>query len=134
MAYIGQGIFARLSQQTGLTTIVSNKIYPNIAPSNSTVPYVTYHKISEGRIHAMRVDPGLASARIQVSSWSTGKAQVDSMARQTRLALQDYGGTTGGVTIQRIFFDGETEISDLEPETVAPFYHIAQDYIVWYTT
>ena len=135
MGYVGQSIFARLSGQSGVTSLVSNQIYGKSAPSHASFPYITFHKISEVRPHAMVRDPGIAEARIQVSTWSTDIAQADAIARQVRTALQDYKGSTGGIDIQRIFFDVEIELpSGIEPETVESIAHIAQDYIVWYTT
>jgi len=132
MAEVEAGIFARLSGQAGVTNLVGKRIYGGIAPQDSTMPHITYFKVSEYQPHSMIVDSGPIRPRIQVDIWSTGYGQSKAIARAVRTALQDYSGTTGGITFQRIFFEDENELPEIDPGTQAVTHHVAQDYFAWH--
>ena len=132
MAEVEAGIFGRLSGQTALTNLVGTKIFPGMAPPRTAMPYITYFKVSDYRVHAMRGDPGLAGPRIQVDVWSTSFTQAKSISIQVRTALQDFSGSTGGVAFQRIFFEDENSFTEMDLETDEPTYHISQDYFAWH--
>ena len=132
MASVGTAIYNRLNATAGVTAIISDRTYPLVLPQGTKLPACTYQQISGPRIHAMGSDPGLTSPRYQVNAWSTSYEQALSLANQLRLSLQDYSGSTGGFEIQRIFFDNEMEISSVDKNEIV--YHIAQDYIIWYST
>ena len=147
MAEIEQGIYAKLSKVeeswasgnswitdkwSGVSEYVGGRIFPNIAPLNASLPYLTYFKVSGVRIHAMGNDPGLARPRIQVSTWSTSYDQAESLSLEVKNTLQDFSGTTGGITINRIFFENEYDSPEIDSYTNKIIYQIAQDYIAWH--
>jgi len=132
MAEIEQGIFARLSGQTGVTNLVDKKIYAGVAPQGVGLPYITFFKVSESQPHAMIGDPSILRPRIQVSCWSTDYSQIKSIASAIRTALQDYSATTGGITFQRILYEDETNITEVDPDTNKIIYQVAQDYFAWH--
>lgn len=132
MAEVEQGIYARLTGQTGITDLVGTRIYPGVAPLNASFPYLIYLKTSGARIHAMKADPGLAWPHVQISSWSTSYSQVKAIALQVKTALRDFSGSTGKMTFQRIFFDNEGDTADVDLKTMSIKYQIIQDYTVWH--
>ncbi len=132
---IGAAIYSHLSGTSDLSALVGTKIYPVVAPQNVNLPFVTYQMISGVRIHAMIKDPGLTRPRFQLTSWSTSYATVQAVAKQVRLALQDYSGTMGGssgVPVQRIFFENEIDLVDTDDGRVT--HYCAQDFIIWHTS
>jgi len=133
MAEIEQGIYARLSGQSGVTNLVGTRIYPGVAPLNAAFPYLTYSKVSGIRIHAMESDPGLAHPRMRVSTWSTSYTQVKAIALQVRTALQDYSATTGGIPFQRIFFENEYDLPEIDLGSKKITHQLVQDYIAWHS-
>jgi len=130
---IGEAIYGRLNGYAGLTALSSARIYPIVAPQGAKLPFVTFQQISGPRVHAMSHDPGLTYPRYQVSAWSTKYSNCLAMAKQIRLALQDWTSTTT-LNIQRVFHDGEVDLSDNDPQTKDVIYHRANDFIVWYST
>lgn len=132
MAEVEQGIFARLSGQAGVTNLVGKRIYTGTAPQGHNLPYITLFKVSEDRPHAMIIDPGIVRPRIQVSCWSTDYSNVKSISNAVRTALQDYSLTTGGITFQRILFEDETNLTEIDPDTNKIIHHVAQDYFAWH--
>ncbi len=133
MAEVEQGIYARLTGQTGVTNLVGTRIYSGIAPLNASFPYLVYLKTSAPGIHAMKADPSLARPHIQILSWSTSYSQIKSIALQVRTALRDFSGSTGGISFQRIFFNNEGDLVEVDPKTMRVRYQVTQDYTVWHS-
>ena len=132
---LGEALYRQLSTATLTTQLGSTAIYPLVAPQGKTLPYITYQQISEPRIHASMKDPGLQSPRVQISQWSSSYEQVKLLADKTRNVLQDFSGNLGGgMAVQRIFFDNEVDLLDMDSEAGKLTYHTAQDYIIWYST
>ncbi len=130
-----EAIYKQLSTATLTTQLGSTAIYPMVIPQGKALPAVTYQQISEVWSHTMGVDPGIRTSRYQLSYWSTSYKQVKLLADKGRNVLQDFSGDLGGsVTVQRIFFDNEVDLSDIDPETKLPIFHIAQDFIIWHAT
>lgn len=107
MAVLEEGVFARLSASTGVTSIVGSRIYPEELPQNPTYPALTYQRIS-GRsgFHQTGLS-GMGEGRIQVTCWSR-KAEkgggdypkVKDLREGVRLSLAGFQGTVAGVEIQ----------------------------------
>ena len=134
---LGEALYSKLSGTTDLTALVSTRIYPRVAPQNAAFPYVIFFQVSNPGMHAMGNDPNIQAPRWQVSSWADSYSSVRSVAKQVKAALKDYTGTMGGssgIEVQRIFYENEVDMVDIDPETNEPIYHIAQDYIIWFSS
>ena len=133
MASPQEAIYGRLNSRSGVTAHTSNRIYPHVVPQNAKLPAVVYFQVSDPREHAFLGDPNIAHPRFQVSCFSTSYSQLRALSKQVRYALQDYTGTTW-CNVKRMFFDDETELSDIDPEGKTVTYQAAQDYIIWWST
>ena len=132
---LNEALYKQLSTATLTTQLGSTAIYPMVAPQGKALPYVTYHQISEMRVHAMVSDPGIERCRYRLSFWSTSHKQVKLLADKGREVLQNFSGNLGGsVAIQRIFFDEEVDMMAIDNETQKITYRTDQDYILWYST
>ena len=135
MVELGEAIKSYLGASSGVTEISSDRIFPVTIPQIAPLPAITYTLFNGQRVHAMVKDPGLTNPRVQVSTWSTDYATLDSLSKQVRLRLQDFTGEMAtGVDIQRVFFEDEIDLDDQDPQTVKVTYHRAQDYIFWWST
>ena len=133
---LGESLYKELSGYASLVSLVGSEIYPVMIPIEAQLPCVSYRQISEVSNHAYVSDTILRKARYQVSSWSSEYSDAKAVAVQVRNKLQDFSGIMGttGVNVKRSFFDGEFDLDDIDPESNAILYHIAQDYIIWYTS
>lgn len=120
-------IFSRLSGYSGLTALVSTRIYPVRLPQKPTYPAIVYTRISAERISAMGDDTGTVRPRFQFDVYATTYANARAVTEQLRKALQRYSGTDT-VTIQEIFVIGESEFYEDETE----LYHTAIDFEIIY--
>ena len=134
---LGEAIYSQLSGTSDLTALVSTRIYPGVAPQAASLPYVIFFQVTNPGHHAMQADPNINGPRWQVSAWATTYSSVKAIAKQVKASLKDYTGTMGGssgVTVQRVFYENEIDLTDVDPVTKDPIHHVAQDYIVWHST
>lgn len=131
-----EAIYYRLSTYAGLIALVSTRTYPAIAPQKAALPYVTYFQVSRVHAHAAGADAGTYMARMQVDSWADDYLESHNIAKQVRLALQDFMGNMAGAgdtfTVQRIFFDGRGDMTEMDEETNVLTYRVSQDFLVWH--
>lgn len=124
-------LYTYLSTHAGLIALTSTRIYPDDLPQSPTYPAVVFNMISGPRVHAMGSDPGLTYPRYEFTCWGSTKASARAVALQVIAALQDYTGTmggAGGVTIQRIFLEDE---SDGEADPMLNRYSRIVEFIIW---
>lgn len=134
---LGEALYSQLSGTSDLTALVSMRIYPGVAAQCASLPYIIFSQVSNAAHHAMSNDPNIQSPRWQISTWAETYSGVRAIAKQVKAALQDYTGTmggSGGVEVQRVFFENEIDYTDLDPETKAITHSVAQDYIIWHST
>jgi hypothetical protein len=104
-------LYTRLSTFTGLTALVSTRIYPLVCPQGVVYPAVVFQRIStEPRESCMVEDAGIVRARVQVTAWGETYAAVMAIIDQVRQALQRWS-TTG---IQGTYIIGEYDLYDEE--------------------
>lgn len=133
MSNAAKAIYGKLANTTGVTGLISNRIYPSILPQQITLPAVTYSQVNQPGMHASGRDPNIQEVRMEVSCYSTSFTQAQAVSRQVKAALQDYTGSTW-LAVQRIFFDDETDQSTVDPESKQITYRVIQDFICWYST
>lgn len=132
---IFQALYSHIASSTSITSLSSNRIYPMIAPINSSMPYVTLHQISNVPTHVMVNDANIHMYRIQISSWTSSFSGVVSLSTAIKGVLRDLSGTLGSsnFVVQRIFFDTEFDFPEINPETNKIVYQRTQDYLIWTT-
>jgi hypothetical protein len=133
MAGPHEAIFGRLSHTVAVTTLCSTRISPAIIEYNVKLPAIAYFQVSDPREHAMGRDPNVGHPRFQIDIYSTSFSQMKALANAVKNSLRDYSGSTWG-TIQRIFYEGQQEFIDVDPETKLVAHRAAQDYIIWWNT
>ena len=137
-----ESIYKHLAATAGVTGLVSTRIYPVIAPQGESLPYIVYQKIVEIPVHAMSADPEIRNRRYQFTILAETYSSVSAISIQVKSALQDYqtsisgllGDGTSGASVQRIFFEAETDLHDLEPKTMDNIFVRAQEYEFWAST
>ncbi len=107
-------LYDRLTGYAGLSALISTRLYPNVAPQNVTVPFVTFRRVSAVRDSAFGADAGSVTARFQFDMYATTYSGVRAIAEQLRGALQRWT-TTSGITVEDTFIVNELETFDAEP-------------------
>jgi len=134
---VSKAIYKLLISDSTLISSVATRIAPEEAPAIWKEPYITYFIVSDPPTHAMGSDPTIGNPRLQIDTWAKTYASARTVAKKIRGVLRDYQGTvtvsSTSLIIQRIFYDGQTEMKETDMEDNTVTYHIAQDYIVWHS-
>lgn len=95
-----------------LKTLVSNRVYPDIAPENATRPYITYQQV--GGLPVNFVDtatvPSKRNSRFQINVWADTRAAAATLAGQVETALRGAAPHTTVLGAPVALFDLETRL------------------------
>ena len=111
---IEKGLYAYLSNESGITDIVSTRIFPMIVPQGQNYPAITYDRTSGD--HEITYDgaEGLVEANFILKCWAATYAGAKDLADALRLVLDGFGKSTmGSVTVNRSHLSDD---SDMTPE------------------
>lgn len=98
MAILEEGLLAYLSTYSGLTSLISTRVFPMIIPQAATLPCVTYQRVSTPRElshDSSGIANELAHPRFQFDAWATTLSSAKAINEQIRAALNGRRGVTG---------------------------------------
>ena len=107
---IGVKLYDYLLQNTAITSLLSNKIYPVIAPDNSQKPYLTFRVVSDFAEYTLDGDVGQGNKTIQISVIFEDYLQADSIAETVEQEIAKWPDTEP--FIQVITKTGYSELYD----------------------
>jgi hypothetical protein len=124
-------LYARLTSQTSVSSLVGTKIFPLIAPTGTALPLVIYQRVGVQATDAQSLAGPLGGrvVTMQFTSYDTSYTSVKTIARALRLQLDGWTGTTGSVTIQRTILQSEADGVDMpQDDQMLPFYNVSQTF------
>ncbi len=105
-------------------TNVSNRVYPVLAPSGATLPYIVYRLVSPGRIYSHKGFGNLSQSRFQISVFSNTYDSAKATAKQVKDSIE--GWEASGVS--STFLASEMDLYEKDVK----IYHISLDFIIWH--
>ena len=84
-------LYSTLSNDAGVSALVSTRIYPNLAPENAGQPYVIYSVVTVDRYHTLKGDGDPANKRLQLECVDDGYEGAKALATAVIAALQGNG-------------------------------------------
>jgi hypothetical protein len=129
-----EGIIARLLATSGVTALVSTRIFPGRRPQASALPSIVLTTISGAPLYSDDGEAGLASARIQIDCWGATYTSAKTVARAVKAALSAFVGDAGGITFQNILVDAERDFSEGGADAAEYLHRTNLDLIVWWET
>jgi hypothetical protein len=116
-----------MSFESDLHTLLSGvtpRVFPDVAPSRTARPYVTYQAIG-GQVLNMvaNVAPGVRNATLQINVWSNTRAE----ALQVMRAIEDAMCTASVFKAARPI---GAAVADYDADI--PVYGARQDFTVWF--
>ena len=105
-----------------LSSLVSNRVYPDLAPDVVVKPYIVYQQIGGSAVQF--VDPTVPSkknSRIQVSIWGDTRAQVSALAVQVEDTLR------GVTALQAVVLGAPVAIYEADTKLRGS----QQDFSIW---
>lgn len=134
-----QALYYKLANTTGITNLVSTRIYPvGEAPSNATYPLIVWQRVGAVHQRHMVAANGLAHERYQFDAYGETALVVQQIADAMRAALEMYTGNMGEsgstVNVSRVFL--ENDAASYEPPESGGdkgYWRVRMDYTFWHT-
>lgn len=102
---------------SGLTDLVSTRIYRAKAPQGAARPYVVYHRTSGFADHYQGGDSGMATHRVTIEAWADTLGAARDVLEQIRLKLDAFRGAMGSTNTAYVHIVALTDEFD---EVLAP--------------
>ena len=123
---IESALYSKLAATSGVTALVSTRIYPNAIPQNASLPAIAYQVISTDRNYRHAGQSNVALPRIQITVEASSYSSAVAVCAAVRAALSGYQGTVGAVVIGGIFLETEYDGYNLDTDTTVR----RQDYTI----
>ncbi len=126
-------IVTRLKATVGVTTLVSNRIYPILARESKTspLPYITYQRISTNVINGSTGESNVTFTRFQINSVGATYPSAAAVALTVRSALAGWSSTAGTPIVDMSHHLEEIDLpSDLLEGQDKAIFVVAQDYML----
>lgn len=88
-------LYSYLSNDAGVSGLVSTRIYPDVAPPAATLPYMVYSFVSSQHERYMTGASDFCWRRVQFDVYAQSSAVVESVFTAMRNALEAHTGDTG---------------------------------------
>ena len=119
--YPGKALYHLLTNASGVTDIVSTRIYPVTAPQGTAFPFVVYSTISSIPQNTKDVPAAVDHVRLQIDCYAkstasiSGYDQAEQLAAAVRAAIDGVTpGTYAGVLVDGIRFEQENDAIEEE--------------------
>ncbi len=121
-----------------LSSYATLKVYADVAPEKSVIPFVVYSKYSTQYSHILGDDSGYCDGYFQIDIYNSNKKDTLAIAKTIRQSLFNFNGIMGavagvgtppvgaiaGVNIQASLLENETDSFENQTE----LYRVIQEY------
>lgn len=132
---IESALYSYLSNKASVTALVSDRIYPQVAPQGTAYPFVTFNVLSEDTQHDMSGASGLTNVAMQIDAWCETVADRVSVSEALRNALDGFRGAMGteSLHISNFFMTDRQNFVEGDTEGKAhPLYRSSMDFSIWH--
>lgn len=126
MAVVETPLLARLNDHAGLSAISGLTIWAVLAPERTPSPYIVFRGTDEDVNRHFTANSEPTTTFEQVTVFASDFDKIIEVSIQLKAALTRFSGTSGGVVVQQIFYDGFTDRYDQDDD----YYQRDHDFIV----
>jgi len=126
-------IRAKLIGATGVTNLVSTRVYMTNAYEGAALPYIVFSTETNEHVRHMGGVSGLVSGTVDIEVFDTTPQGAKGLQEAVRNTLDDFSGSTGGVQIRHVILDSMQD--EYEPPADgqgAGTHGVSMSFDVWY--
>ena len=118
---------------TAVTSLVGTRIYPVVAPSSASLPFVTWRRTAILRQQTLGMPAGTPKVTLEFSIYGSTYDQAREVADAMRVVLDGYGGTVDNTEVKQASLENESDdFVALGGAEMPPAYQITQVYdVIW---
>jgi hypothetical protein len=116
VANVAIALRAYLIGQSSLSDQISTRMYPDALPQSSTLPAVSYRKISGVHDHYVEGYSGVCTARITFDCYAATRSSAEAVADAIAELMNGLRGTYSSVDILDVQYDSGPEYYEESPQ------------------
>lgn len=122
-----------LVSSTSVTAMVSQRIYPLLAPKTAALPFITWRRSGIERQHTLAGPMGVPSVSVEMQSFAATYEDARELADRVRLVLDGYGGAVNNVEVKHVSLEQESDdFVQLAGGELPPVYQVTQTFnVLW---
>lgn len=127
----GKAFRTYLLTKSGVTNLISTRIYPDALPQNPTIPCAVYYVISDNPDHHFTGASQLTVLRIQLDCYAVTRLAANALSEAMRNAADGYRGAMGSEVAHMCHLDSKRYETD-DPRDASDSYRyvVSQDWIL----
>lgn len=136
-ANLRTAIFAHLSARDNLTALLgvgaACRLYPDMIPTGTPLPYVRFVRVTNPRTYHMLGRSEVYHPTWQFDVWAATRAEAVAVLDALADELEAFSGPRSGVTVDRCFITREGDVTQSEQDGGQdPAYSVGIDVEMWY--
>jgi len=117
---VWQDVYTTLHSYSGVSNLVSARIYPSIVNQDPTYPAISHSQVSEANITALSGASDCVNPTWQIDAWDTTYSGAKALMAQIRSAMDS-------ATLFKSVLVNEIDL--FEPDLT--IYHIMAEFSIW---
>ena len=118
---------------SAVSTLVSSRVYPLLAPQTAPLPFITYRRAGIRRAQTLSGPMGVPQVTVEVDVYAATYEAARDVADRCRVVLDGYGGTFDNTEVKQVSLENEQDdFVQLAGADLPPVYSVKQTYDVWW--
>jgi len=109
MSSLKTALYNFLTQATGVSGVVGNRIFPGTAPTSAKLPYIVYQVISSPGTHHMGGQAKIANPTFQFGCYGRTSVDAENAKESVRNAIVGFRGKWDDVIISAVHLEQESD-------------------------
>jgi hypothetical protein len=125
---IEDALYSRLAQDSALSALIADRVYPVMAPQGVAAPYLVYLKVVEMASGTLCAQDPMVRDLFQFDSYAKTFKQALLIAKAMRASLIDFRGAMNDTYIASIRLDNEMHVLEPEPG----LFRVSTSLFIWH--
>jgi hypothetical protein len=118
---------------TVVSSIVSSRIFPLLAPQSAALPFITYRRSGIRRQQTLSGPMGVPQVSVDFDVYAATYEGARDLADKVRQRLDGYGGTFDNTEVQQVSLENEQDdFVQLAGAEMPPVYSVKLSFDCWW--
>jgi hypothetical protein len=118
---------------TVVSSIVSSRIFPLLAPQSAALPFITYRRSGIRRQQTLSGPMGVPQVSVDFDVYAATYEGARDLADKVRLSLDGYGGTFDNTEVRQVSLENEQDdFVQLAGAEMPPVYSVKLSFDCWW--
>jgi hypothetical protein len=118
---------------TAVSSIVSNRVFPVLAPTTAALPFITYRRTGIRRAQTLSGPMGVPQVSVDLDVYAATYEGARDLADRCRSVLDGYGGSFDNTEVKQTSLENEQDdFVQLAGAEMPPVYSVKLSFDCWW--